>query len=92
MLTKQNCFSRENNPNSEEALALRMPCHLCGKSLANAGTLRSHIRIVHEGKKKSRTCKDCGESFGCSTTMYKHRKLVHGFVSDTVRRKGPRKL
>ena len=38
-------------------------CELCDKSYTQSHSLKSHVKIVHDGKKEF-NCADCGKSFG----------------------------
>ena len=48
-------------------------CELCGKEFSKTGTLKEHVRSVHE-KKKAYECKKCGDTFRSRAGLNHHRK------------------
>ena len=51
-------------------------CEFCGKSYFDAGTLRRHIRTIHEGHKYYQ-CKSCDKPFIRAECLKKHIQTVH---------------
>lgn len=42
-------------------LVRQFPCHLCGLTYETNHSLRRHIQIIHEGRRRTYTCWVCGE-------------------------------
>ena len=51
-------------------------CESCGKSFAEAGSLRKHIHRIHEGHKDHK-CESCGKSFSQAGNLKIHIHTVH---------------
>ena len=51
-------------------------CHICGTTLSNMGSLRAHIKAVHQ-KVKNAKCHICGKEFFLRHLMLKHIENVH---------------
>ena len=54
-------------------------CRECGKRFRQKGTMKTHIEIVHEGKKKQRlwTCSVCTKSFNQKVKLRNHQLKAH---------------
>ena len=74
---EEHFFTFHNNKVTEENIKKQIQtinkCESCGKSFSNAGYLKRHIRIVHEGHK----CESCGNSFSQAQFLKKHIYMVH---------------
>ena len=52
-------------------------CDHCGKVLASANSLKSHITTIHENKSLKIKCKFCEEIFHSRSSKNRHINLVH---------------
>ena len=70
-------FTFHNNEATEENMKKQIQtiikCESCGKSFSNAGYLKRHIHVVHEGNK----CESCGNSFSKAASLKKHIHTFH---------------
>ena len=51
-------------------------CGICGNSISAAGSLKTHIKTVHQGI-KTHKCELCDKSFGIPGNLKKHINNVH---------------
>ena len=58
----------------------RFSCNACDKSYTQSHSLKSHIKIVHDGKKEF-NCDICGNSFGRKQALETHLVLVHNVAN-----------
>ena len=71
--------------NKDKSIGQNYICSLCGKSFTQAGTLRQHVKSIHEGIKKVRkkvVCDTCGKEFSGLYELKNHVKFVHEGVKD----------
>ena len=54
----------------------KITCDSCGKAFFQAGNLKIHINVVHNGQKDHK-CDTCGKSFSQAGTLKKHINVVH---------------
>ena len=58
--------------------SMRFACKDCGKTYGSSLTLRTHIRINHEGvKPKKATCTLCKKEFSSGRALKRHTDAVH---------------
>ena len=58
-------------------------CNHCGKSFSQAGSLKLHVKAVHEGVHegvKDHVCNHCDKSFARKDRLNSHVKAVHGLI------------
>ena len=51
-------------------------CNICEKDFTEAGSLRKHILVVHEGKRNFK-CDICGKAYGEARHLKNHKLNVH---------------
>ena len=51
-------------------------CEICGKLFEMNGSLKHHIKTVHEGIREHE-CKICGKAFGKKAALRIHDENVH---------------
>ena len=74
-----NCFeppSQEPFGNFTKIISSFHKCESCGRSFSSSGALKSHIHVVHEGRKDHK-CESCGKSFSQSARLKMHIDSVH---------------
>ena len=73
------CFeppSQEPFGNFTKIISSFHKCESCGRSFSSSGALKSHIHVVHEGRKDHK-CESCGKSFYRKTELLSHNRYVH---------------
>ena len=79
-VTIENSFEGIHNTDYEGQKVFRkkdFKCETCGKTFTQSGSLKVHIRTVHEGQ-KNYECTMCSKAFGQSGDLSRHVKKIHG--------------
>ena len=64
------------NNSHEKTIKSSNKCNFCGKSFTTGGSLKRHVKAVHEVV-KDHVCNLCGKSFSQGIVLKRHVKAVH---------------
>ena len=60
----------------------KQQCQLCNKQLADAESLKRHVRTIHEGQKPKVECEHCSKTYSNVDNLKQHINCKHS-ISDT---------
>ena len=54
----------------------KFECQQCDYKAGREGTIRKHIRFVHN-KERPLQCEECAQVFACTNTLNRHKTVFH---------------
>ena len=80
-IEEQNYYLNEYPMPNEQNVFEKYKCGFCQNVFGQSGSLKRHIKLVHEGV-KDHTCDHCGKTFGRGYNLKMHLKTDHEGVKE----------